>query len=132
MTMELPPHDVCYRAIATRDVRFDGRLFIGVKTRGIYCRPICPARTPKRENVTFWPSAASAQAAGFRPCLRCRPELAPGRAPVDAVSRLAATAYTRIEEGALSVGGVEDLAQELGVTSRHLRRGRHPPARARW
>ncbi len=67
-TMEMPPHDVCYRALATRDARFDGRLFVGVKTTGIYCRPICPARTAKRENVTFWPSAAAAQEAGFRPC----------------------------------------------------------------
>ncbi|MEI9991325.1 MAG: Ada metal-binding domain-containing protein [Rhizomicrobium sp.] len=66
--MEMPPHDVCYRALATRDARFDGRLFVGVKTTGIYCRPICPARTAKRENVTFWPSAAAAQEAGFRPC----------------------------------------------------------------
>src|SRR5258707_3741661 len=69
--------DACYRAILTRDARFDGRLFIGVKTTGIYCRPVCPARTPRRENVTFFPSAAAAQEAGFRPCLRCRPETAP-------------------------------------------------------
>ena len=78
--MEMPPDDVCFRAIATRDPRFDGRLFIGVTSTGIYCRPICPARTPKRENVTFWPSAAAAQAAGFRPCLRCRPEISPDAA----------------------------------------------------
>ena len=67
----------CYRAISTRDARFDGRLFVGVKTTGIYCRPICPARTPKFENVSFYPSAAAAQEAGFRPCLRCRPETSP-------------------------------------------------------
>ncbi len=67
----------CYRAISTRDVRFDGRLFVGVKTTGIYCRPICPARTPKFENVSFYASAAAAQEAGFRPCLRCRPEVSP-------------------------------------------------------
>ena len=65
--------DACYRALRTRDARFDGRLFVGVKTTGIYCRPICPARTPKRENVLFFPTAAAAQEAGFRPCLRCRP-----------------------------------------------------------
>jgi len=64
----------CYRAISTRDARFDGRLFVGVKTTGIYCRPICPARTPNFANVSFFPSAAAAQQAGFRPCLRCRPE----------------------------------------------------------
>ena len=67
----------CYRAIATRDPRFDGRLFTGVRTTGIYCRPVCPARTPKPENCRFFRSAAAAQAAGFRPCLRCRPETAP-------------------------------------------------------
>jgi AraC family transcriptional regulator, regulatory protein of adaptative response / DNA-3-methyladenine glycosylase II len=70
-------HDACYRAIAVRDARFDGRLFTGVKTTGIYCRPICPARTPRSENVAFYPTAAAAQEAGFRPCLRCRPETAP-------------------------------------------------------
>jgi AraC family transcriptional regulator, regulatory protein of adaptative response / DNA-3-methyladenine glycosylase II len=67
----------CYRAISTRDARFDGRLFVGVKTTGIYCRPICPARTPKFENVSFYASAAAAQEAGLRPCLRCRPETSP-------------------------------------------------------
>src|SRR6201996_4702515 len=67
----------CYRAIATRDARFDGRLFVSVKTTGIYCRPICPARTPKFENVGFFASAAAAQEAGLRPCLRCRPEISP-------------------------------------------------------
>ena len=72
-----PQHDACYCALALRDVRFDGRFFIAVKTTGIYCRPICPARTPRPENVTFYPTAAAAQEAGFRPCLRCRPETAP-------------------------------------------------------
>src|SRR5262249_11753566 len=67
----------CYRAISTRDARFDGRLFVGVRTTGIYCRPICPARTPKFQNVAFFASAAAAQEAGFRPCLRCRPEVSP-------------------------------------------------------
>lgn len=69
--------DACYRAFQTRDVRFDGRIFSGVKTTGIYCRPVCPARIPKRENMTFHRSAAAAQEAGFRPCLRCRPETSP-------------------------------------------------------
>lgn len=112
----------CYQALQARDRRFDGAFFVGVRTTGIYCRPICTAKTPRQENCRFFASAGAAEQAGFRPCLRCRPELAPGRAPVDATSRLAATAYTRIEEGALSEGGVEGLAQELGVTSRHLRR----------
>ena len=71
--MDLDP-DACYRAMQTRDARFDGRLFIAVRTTGIYCRPVCPARTPLRQNVSFHPSAASAQAAGYRACLRCRPE----------------------------------------------------------
>ena len=70
-------HDACYRAIASRDARFDGRLFIGVKTTGIYCRPICPARTPKQSSCTFFATAAAAQEAGFRSCLRCRPECSP-------------------------------------------------------
>src|SRR5215472_2352247 len=69
--------DACYRAIETRDHRFDGRLFVAVTTTGIYCRPICPAPTPRRKNVRFFPTAAAAQEAGFRPCLRCRPEISP-------------------------------------------------------
>jgi AraC family transcriptional regulator, regulatory protein of adaptative response / DNA-3-methyladenine glycosylase II len=69
--------DACYRAFSTRDARFDGRLFGGVRTTRIYCRPICAARMPKRENMTFYPTAAAAHEAGFRPCLRCRPETAP-------------------------------------------------------
>ena len=70
-------HDACYRALVHRDARFDGRFFTGVKTTGIYCRPVCPARTPFSRNVVFFPTAAAAQEAGFRPCLRCRPETAP-------------------------------------------------------
>jgi AraC family transcriptional regulator of adaptative response / DNA-3-methyladenine glycosylase II len=112
----------CYQALQARDTRFDGAFFVGVRTTGIYCRPICTAKTPREENCRFFANPAAAERAGFRPCLRCRPELAPGRAPIDAASRLAAAAYTRIEEGALSVGGVEELASELGVTARHLRR----------
>jgi AraC family transcriptional regulator of adaptative response / DNA-3-methyladenine glycosylase II len=112
----------CYQALQARDTRFDGAFFVGVRTTGIYCRPICTAKTPRQENCRFFATPSAAERAGFRPCLRCRPELAPGRAPVDATGRLAATAYTRIEEGALSAGGVEALARELGVTSRHLRR----------
>ncbi|MEJ7604324.1 MAG: Ada metal-binding domain-containing protein, partial [Kofleriaceae bacterium] len=102
--------------------RFDGVFFVGVSTTGIYCRPVCPARTPRRTRCSFYESPARAEAAGFRACFRCRPELAPGHAEVDAVDRLVATAAARIGEGALNDGSVEDLAAELGVTARHLRR----------
>ncbi|MFZ2032023.1 MAG: AlkA N-terminal domain-containing protein [Vitreimonas sp.] len=114
--------DTCHAACDAKDRRFDGRFYVGVKSTGIYCRCICPARTPKRINRTFWPSAAAAESAGFRPCLLCRPERAPGLAPIDAPARLAAAAYARIEAGALEEAGLEALADELGVTSRHLRR----------
>ena len=114
--------DICHAAIEAKDRRFDGRFYVGVKSTGVYCRCICPARTPKRENRTFHLSAAAAEAAGFRPCLICRPELAPGHAPIDAQARLAAQAYARIEAGALEERGLETLAGELGVTDRHLRR----------
>lgn len=114
--------ETCHAACEAKDRRFDGRFYVGVTSTGIYCRCICSARTPKRANRTFWPSAAAAEAAGFRPCLICRPERAPGLAPIDAPARLAAAAYTRIEAGALEESGLEALAQELGVTSRHLRR----------
>ncbi len=114
--------DACYRAIGTRDARFDGRLFIGVKTTGIYCRPICPARTPKRENVSFYASAAAAQEAGFRPCLRCRPEAAPDLAVWRGSSNTVSRALTLIEDGALDGADVDALAERLGVGERQLRR----------
>lgn len=114
--------ETCHAACDAKDRRFDGRFYIGVTSTGVYCRCICPARTPKRRNRTFWPSAAAAEAAGFRPCLLCRPERAPGLAPIDAPARLAAAAYARIEAGALEERGLETLAADLGVTSRHLRR----------
>jgi AraC family transcriptional regulator, regulatory protein of adaptative response / DNA-3-methyladenine glycosylase II len=114
--------ETCHAACDAKDRRFDGRFYIGVTSTGIYCRCICPARTPKRQNRTFWPSAAAAEAAGFRPCLLCRPERAPGLAPIDAPARLAAAAYARIEAGALEEQGLETLARDLGVTPRHLRR----------
>ena len=91
--------ETCYKALAARDVRFDGLFFVGVTTTGIYCRPICPARTPRADRCRFFPSAAAAERGGFRPCLRCRPELAPGQAPVDAVGRTARLAAARIEAG---------------------------------
>ncbi len=122
--MELPPHDVCYRALATRDARFDGRLFVGVKTTGIYCRPICPARTPKRQNVTFWPSAAAAQEAGFRPCLRCRPEISPDAAAWRGTSNTVSRALALIAEGGLDGddAALTRLCDRLGVGERQLRR----------
>ncbi|MBC8000032.1 MAG: DNA-3-methyladenine glycosylase 2, partial [Leptolyngbya sp.] len=101
---------------------FDGVFFVAVRTTKIYCRTVCKAQVPRFENCGFHPSAASAEKAGYRPCLRCRPELAPGHSSVDAVSRQAAYAMSRIEDGALSEGGVDQLASEMGITSRHLRR----------
>ena len=112
----------CYQALLTHDARFDGAFFVGVSTTRIYCRTVCTAKTPKPDRCTFYPSAATAEAAGYRPCLRCRPELAPGRAQIDAGDRLAGAAAGRIEEGALTEGSVADLARELGVGERHLRR----------
>jgi AraC family transcriptional regulator of adaptative response / DNA-3-methyladenine glycosylase II len=112
----------CHAALEARDRRFDGLFFVGVTSTGIYCRCVCPARTTRRENRRFFPSAAAAERAGFRPCLRCRPELAPGHAPVDAAERIAQAAARRIESGALEERGLDELARELGVTARHLRR----------
>ena len=112
----------CYEVVKARDARFDGAFFVGVSTTGIYCRPVCRVRTPGRDRCSYFANAASAEAAGFRPCLRCRPELAPGSAPADAVRRVANTAVQRIEAGALSGASVEQLAAELGVSSRQLHR----------
>lgn len=112
----------CYRAISTRDARFDGRLFIAVKTTGIYCRPICPARIPKLENVSFYPSAAAAQEAGFRPCLRCRPETSPDLAFWRGTSNTVSRALALIEAGGLDEADVEGLASRLSVGARQLRR----------
>lgn len=114
--------DQCYQAILSRDRRFDGVFFVGVSSTGIYCRTICTVKTPRRENCTFYSSAAAAEQAGYRPCLRCRPELAPGQAKIDAVGRLAAAAASRIEDGALTEQSVSELAHSLGVSDRHLRR----------
>ncbi|MGB5580247.1 MAG: AlkA N-terminal domain-containing protein, partial [Woeseia sp.] len=105
-----------------RDPRFDGRFFIGVRTTGIYCRPICPAVPPKRENITFYPSAAAAGEAGLRPCLRCRPECAPGTPAWAGTSTTVRRGLRLIDHGALDSGDVEGLAERLGITSRHLRR----------
>ncbi len=114
--------DACYRALRTHDPRFDGRFFVGVASTRIYCRPVCTARSPRRENCRFFASAAAAEVDGYRPCLRCRPELAPGNACIDAVARLAQGAVDLIENGVLDEGGIEHLSARVGVTSRHLRR----------
>ncbi|MEJ2140128.1 MAG: AlkA N-terminal domain-containing protein [Woeseiaceae bacterium] len=115
-------HEIYERARLSRDARFDGQFFVGVKTTGIYCRPICPAVTPKSENVAFYPSAAAAGEAGFRPCLRCRPESAPGTPAWSGTSTTVRRGLRLIANGALDDGSIEQLADRLGVTSRHLRR----------
>lgn len=114
--------DICYRALGQRDARFDGRFFTAVRTTGIYCRPICPAPTPKRGNCSFYPSAAAAEQAGFRACRRCRPEAAPGSPAWAGIETTVHRALRLIEEGALDSGSVERLAERLGVGDRHLRR----------
>jgi len=114
--------EVCERARVSRDRRYDGRFFSGVRTTRIYCRPVCPVRPAQGKNVQFYPTAAAAEVAGFRPCLRCRPETAPfspawlgSRTTVQRAMRL-------IRDGALDRGGVDDLAERLGVGTRHLDR----------
>src|SRR5215510_10850956 len=110
------------RARISRDARFDGKFFIAVKTTGIYCRPICPSRTSKSRNVTYYPTAAAAAEAGFRPCLRCRPEAAPGTPAWMGTSAVVRKALRLIDEGILDNSSVDDLANKLGLGSRHLRR----------
>jgi len=114
--------DACYRAAVTRDARFDGRFFGGVTSTGIYCRPVCPARTPKRENMIFYPTAAAAEEAGFRACLRCRPETAPDMGAWRGTSNTVSRALSLIEAGALDEADVDTLAGRLGVGERQLRR----------
>jgi AraC family transcriptional regulator of adaptative response / DNA-3-methyladenine glycosylase II len=115
-------HNSCYEALVARDPRFDGILYVGVTTTGVYCRPVCPARTPRRDRCRFFANAAAAENAGFRPCMRCRPELAPGAAVIDSANRIASSAAQRIEAGALNEVGIDELAAEFGVSSRQLRR----------
>jgi AraC family transcriptional regulator, regulatory protein of adaptative response / DNA-3-methyladenine glycosylase II len=122
--MELLDRRACYRAFQTHDARFDGRVFVGVTSTGIYCRPICPARTPRFENCRFFASAAAAQEAGFRPCLRCRPEIAPDVAFWRGTANTVNRALALISDGALDGDGadVEQLSGRLGVGGRQLRR----------
>ncbi len=119
--MQLDPI-ICHRALRSRDARFDGRFFTGVTSTGIYCRPICPARTPQAANCLFFACASAAEEAGFRPCLRCRPETAPGTPVWQGTGASVARALRLIDEGALDTGGVEDLAERLGIGARQLRR----------
>jgi AraC family transcriptional regulator of adaptative response/methylated-DNA-[protein]-cysteine methyltransferase len=112
----------CERARVSRDRRYDGRFFSGVRTTKIYCRPVCPVRPAKASNVTFYPSAAAAEAAGFRPCLRCRPEAAPFSPAWKGTRTTVERALRLIEDGALNDNGVAALADRLGIGSRHLSR----------
>jgi AraC family transcriptional regulator, regulatory protein of adaptative response / DNA-3-methyladenine glycosylase II len=114
--------DRYYRATRSRDPRFDGLFFIGVTSTGVYCRPICPAQTPKRDNVRFYRCAAAAEAAGFRACRRCRPDASPGSADWNVRADLAARALRLIGEGVVDTEGVEGLARRLAVSERHLHR----------
>jgi AraC family transcriptional regulator of adaptative response / DNA-3-methyladenine glycosylase II len=114
--------DALYAALTAKDARFDGRFFVGVSSTGIYCRPVCKAKQPKIENCTFYETAAEAEQAGYRPCLLCRPELAPGRAITDASAHLALRAARMLEESCGSGDSIEKIAERLGYTGRHLRR----------
>src|SRR5438128_11454186 len=114
---------ICDRARIARDPRFDGAFYTGVKTTRIYCRPTCPVKPAKSKNVVFFPTAAAAERAGFRPCLRCRPETAPGTPGWRGAAATVSRALRLIDRGFLDDGRlVEDLAERLGMTARHLRR----------
>ena len=117
-----PDPGACRRARLSRDRRFDGEFFIGVTTTGIYCRPICPARTPAEKNVRYYRSAAQAAQAGFRPCLRCRPESAPGSPAWNGTSTTVQRAMQLIDQGALNTGTIAALADRLGIGERYLRK----------
>lgn len=114
--------DACYRALKARDARFDGLFFTAVRSTGIFCRPVCPARTPLRRNVEFFSNAPAAKAAGYRPCLRCRPEVSPDLPVSAGTSTTVNRALRLINEGALDTASTAKLAERLGLTDRHLRR----------
>ncbi|MBP7141159.1 MAG: helix-turn-helix domain-containing protein [Opitutaceae bacterium] len=121
--MKMIDPKVAYHALLARDVRFDGVFYVGVTSTGIYCRPICPVKPPRAKNCRFFPSAAAAEKASFRPCMRCRPELAPGVAPVDSSSRIANEFMQGLEEGVAGEGfNLEAMASRLGLSSRQVRR----------
>ena len=116
-------HRRLYTALTARDSRFDGVFFVGVTSTDVYCRPICPAKTPREGNCRFFDSPQEAELAGFRPCLRCRPELAPGTAPVDDGQRIARLIVERLEEGGLDAPtGLEAVAAQFELSSRQIRR----------
>src|ERR1700726_2643419 len=112
----------CSQARKTRDPRFDGRIFIGVLTSGVYCRPICPAPSAKEQNVRYFASAAAAAEAGLRPCLPCRPESSPGTPAWMGTSATVSRALRLMNESVLEVGDMDAFAERLGIGSRHLRR----------
>lgn len=114
--------DQCYQAVLTHDARFDGRFFVAVRTTRIYCRPICRVKSPMRKNCGFFSHAAAAEAAGYRPCKRCRPELAPGNSPMEVSSQLARATAWHISEDFLADHSLAELADKLGVTDRQMRR----------
>lgn len=114
--------DICYSALRSRDARFDGKFYIAVRTTGVYCRPICPAPTAHYKNCTFYMTAARAEMAGYRPCLRCFPEQAPGYVPRELASEIVVKAVDLIQRAPLESGDMEAVAQDLGISSRHLRR----------
>lgn len=115
-------HDECYRALHEKSRKHDGFFFVGVSTTRIYCRPHCPAKTPKPENCTFFPSGAAAEKAGYRPCLRCVPDKTPHNARIHLVPTLSSEAFSRIQDGALLQGTVSNLASLLGTSPQHLSR----------
>ncbi|MGA7902052.1 MAG: Ada metal-binding domain-containing protein [Terrimicrobiaceae bacterium] len=115
----IPDFDVCYRALAARDPRFDGLFFVGIQTTGIYCRSICPARKPRASSCRFFESAAAAEQAGFRPCLRCRPEIAPGKG---SASSLEEAIFRKLQSRAPHGESIEKLAALTGFSSRQMRR----------
>jgi len=118
----MPDPDTCYRAMLSRDARFDGWFFVAVSSTGIYCRPSCPAMTPRRERVSFYPTAAAAQAAGYRACLRCRPDASPGSPQWNLRADAAGRAMRLIADGVVDRDGVEGLARQLAYSPRQLRR----------
>lgn len=120
--LELLDLEICDRARLARDPTFDGLFFCGVRTTKIYCRPVCPVRPAKSANVTFYKSAAAAEQAGFRPCLRCRPETAPGSPAWRGTATTVGRAMRMIEEGFLDKNSLEKLADKLGIGTRHLSR----------
>ena len=121
MTID-PQHAAWHDAVDRRDPSYDGVFFVAITSTKIYCRPVCPSRLARRENRRFFLTGADAEAAGFRACRRCRPELAPGNAPLDAVPRLAQHAVAQISGGALNGRSVLALAHSLGTSERHVRR----------